>query len=157
MGFIYRGITAFTPKIANTAVNKIYRGSLLLWENWIYDTTNRYGAYYGGGYPVGLDITTGVDITIKNPTIRIWGYCSNGEGETSDRRVMYCYGKRTDGTWDTLSYSAHENDITHGSDTFDYSFTVSNGYLYNQFRYTLAGMGQNWYQMDCYVDACYHQ
>lgn len=127
-------------------------------SNIIYDTTQRYRASNSGGYYVGLTMYTGNSIAIKNPTIHYNMYACNGQGEVSDGRNFIVQAQRvSDGGWDTIWSYYSGWDMENSCDEINTDFTITNEVWYNQFAYTVNGVGQNWHGGDCWVSACYHQ
>lgn len=158
MGVIYRGTTAIVPKIGTTAINKVYRGTVLLWENWTYKTGSIYSASVGpSGYdPSTFYATTGVGINIRNLNISVDGYWGNG-----DEWPMECYlgaqGKRaSDNVW--VNFGAqYMGDVGSGSSKYATAYwSVGSDVEYNQFQYyvygnasnpkSCSGRVYNWYQ-----------
>lgn len=152
---IKRNTTAITTvKRGTSQVDKVYRGSTVVWENSILITTNTHAVSWGPGITIGLDLYSGTTPSVKNPTVYFSMGGSNGGGETSDRREYWCYAKRaSDNVWVQIMYSAHENDVTAGSDSHTQNIVLSDGVYYNQFRYRMSGgFGQNTYWCASYVD-----
>lgn len=155
---IYRGTIEITiPKRGTISIDKVYLGSTKIWENWVYDTTDRYGAS-AEGYYIGLTMYSEQSISIKNPVIHYNMYACNGSGEVSDGRDFRISAKRvSDGGWDTLWSYYSGWDMEGSCDEINTDVTITNGVLYNQFAYYVGGVGQNWHGGNCYVTSCYHQ
>jgi hypothetical protein len=121
-------------------------------------TTDAHSVVVNSGIYIGLNVYSTAGTVVLNPTLRMTGSCSNGQGETHDYRTMVGYGrKKSDATWVQLAYERHDNDITWGTDTFNFTVNVTDNVEYDQFRYTLDGMAQNTYALNCWVDQYYYK